>query len=204
MTTPAQPATTPRHARRRAAPAAAARNRQAAQAAKTAPKPKTAPKGGTPQATAALYAGEKAGQAARSAGRAAAQARITPGDRGYQPVLLAEFLAAAAVVVLVPVATGGSDTAKAKGGVSPYAAGDLTQLVAIGAVYFVLALASSGNSGRLSAWLGGLVLLAVLMGKLAHGNLSAVFNAVTPAKDQGAGGKAGDIAGSVLLWDCGR
>ena len=150
-------------------------------------------------AIAVEYGGQAAAAGARKARDQAAfvarNAKVAPGDRAYQPVLLAEFLAAVVVITLVPVATGGSDTAKAKGGVSPYDTGDLRQLVAVGGVYFVLALASSGNSGRLSAWLGGLILIAVLMGKLAHGNLSAVFNTVTP--DQGVGKKAGDIAGSV-------
>jgi hypothetical protein len=108
------------------------------------------------------------------------------GSRGYQPVILAEFLAAVVIVALVPVASGGSDTAKAKNSPSPYDVGDLRQLVAVGGVYFVLALISSGNSGRLAAWLGGLVLITLAMSKLAHGQLSAVFSAASsPPPDQG-------------------
>lgn len=147
---------------------------------------------------------EAGGQAAAAAGRKAKEqasfvarnAKVAPGNRAYQPVLLAEFLAAVVIITLVPVATGGSDTAKAKGGVSPYDTGDLRQLVAVGGVYFVLALASSGNSGRLSAWLGGLVLIAILMGKLAGGNVSAIIKPVTP--DTGIGQQTGDTAAGAV------
>lgn len=147
-----------------------------------------------------VQAGSAAARKAREqASFVARNAKVAPGDRAYQPVILAEFLAAVVVITLVPVVTGGSETAKAKGGISPYDTGDLRQIVAVGGVYFVLALASSGNSGRLSAWLGGLVLIAVLMGKLAHGNLSAVFNATTPPA-QGPGGKdTGPAPETVLL-----
>ena len=106
-------------------------------------------------------------------------ARLTPGSRGYQPVILAEFLAAVVIITLTPIATGGSPAAKAKNSPSPYDTGDLRQLVAVGGVYFVLALLSSGNSGRLSAWFGGLVLLALGLSKVAHGQLSAVFHTVS-------------------------
>jgi hypothetical protein len=106
-------------------------------------------------------------------------ARVFPGDRGYQPVILAEFLAAVVIVTLTPIATGGSPAAQAKNSPSPYDTGDLRQLVAIGGVYFVLALLSSGNSGRLAAWFGGLVLIALGMSKVAHGQLTAAFHTVS-------------------------
>lgn len=125
------------------------------------------------------YAVNAAGAYAGQARHVAASARLTPGGRGYQPVILAEFLAAVVIVAVTPIATGGSETAKAKASMSPYDTGDLRQLVAVGGVYFVLALLSSGNSGRLSAWFGGLVLIALGMSRLAHGNLSAVFNTVS-------------------------
>ena len=172
MTTPAQPDTAPRHARTRAA--AASRNAQAAKAAKSA----SAAKAGAGPQGAALYGAQRAGTAARNVGRTVGQARI-PGDRGYQPVILAEFLAAVVIITLTPIATGGSPAAKAKNSPSPYDTGDLRQLVAVGGVYFVLALLSSGNSGRLSAWFGGLVLLALGLSKVAHGQLSAVFHTVS-------------------------
>jgi hypothetical protein len=94
-------------------------------------------------------------------------------------VILAEFLAAVVIVTLTPIATGGSPAAQAKNSPSPYDTGDLRQLVAIGGVYFVLALLSSGNSGRLAAWFGGLVLIALGMSKVAHGQLSAAFHTVS-------------------------
>ena len=49
----------------------------------------------------------------------------------------------------------------------------MAQLAAVGAVYFILALLSSGNSGRLSAWFGGLVLVVLALGKVASGELKA-------------------------------
>lgn len=143
--------------------------------------------------TGAETGGETGGRvksAASSLGSQAAyvggNARLTPGSRGYQPVLLAEFLAAVVIVALVPVAAGGSPAAKAKGSPSPYDAGDLGQLVAVGAVYFILALASSGNSGRVSAWFGGLVLIGLTIVKLSGGQLGQVFATVSGQKqDQG-------------------
>lgn len=155
MTTPAQPS----FQQQRRAARTAARTRQRAQLASRGAR--VTPEG------AALYAGEKGAQAARSTARTVGQARIPTGDRAYQPVLLAEFLAAVVIVALLPIAAGGSDNAKAKGTPSPYDTGDLEQLVAIGGLYFILALASSGNSGRVSAWLGGLVLLGLAMKKLS-------------------------------------
>lgn len=99
--------------------------------------------------------------------------------RNYQGVIMAEFLAAVVIIVAVPVAEGGSPAAKMKGSISPYDTGDLRQLVAAGLVYFVLALFSSGNSGRLSAWFGGLVLVGLAMNRLAHGEISAVVKTVS-------------------------
>lgn len=167
----------PRHARQRAAPAAAARNRAARQAAvkpKKAPAPKVK---ATPQQMAAGYAADKGAQAARAADRA----RIPTGNRQYQNVILAEFLAAVVLVAALPLATGGSPNAKAKGGLSPYDAGDLRQLLGIGAVYFILALLSSGNRGRFAAWFGGLVLLGIGFAKTAQIKEAAQALAPQPA-----------------------
>ena len=138
--------------------------------------------------SAARRAGQQASYVARNA-------KLAPGDRAYQPILLAEFLAAVVIVAVFPVVTGGSDNAKAKGGLSPYDTGDLKQLVAVGAVYFVLALASSGNSGRLSAWLGGLILIAIGLSKVGHGGISAVF---TPVTSKTGVGKYGETAGGAV------
>lgn len=116
----------------------------------------------------AEQAGAYASAKGRQAGRYAATARIPTGNRQYQGVILAEFLIAVILVAALPIASGGSPNARAKGGVSPYDTGDITQLVAIGAVYFILAIVSSGNRGRFAAWFGGLVLLGIGFVKTAQ------------------------------------
>ena len=79
----------------------------------------------------------------------------------YQPVILAEFVAAILLTAATPMATG------KKAGLSPYAATDVAQLGALTVLYLILALASTGGStaGRISAWIGGLVLLTVGLGE---------------------------------------
>ena len=114
-------------------------------------------------------------QYGRQARQVSQRAQVVPGNRQYQSVILAEFLAAMLLVTLSPVAYGGSPNAKAKGSPSPYDANDLKQLVAVGATYFVLALFSSGGKGRLGAWLGGLILIAIAMSKASQGKLAGVF-----------------------------
>ena len=52
------------------------------------------------------YAAEKGASTARRAGRDAARARIPTGNRQYQGVILAEFLAAVLIVALAPLARG--------------------------------------------------------------------------------------------------
>lgn len=133
-----------------------------------------------------------AGQYGAQAAYVGRNARI-PGDRSYQPVILAEFLIAVVLVAFTPIATGGSPNAKAKQSPSPYDTGDLRQLVAVGAVYFVLSLISSGNRGRISAWLGGLIVIGIGMSKLGKGQLGALVQGITgqqvkpanPADQQG-------------------
>jgi hypothetical protein len=120
---------------------------------------------------------------ARQAREVGGGASVAPGNRNYQAVILAEFLAAVVILTVVPIASGGSPNAQAKGSPSPYDTGDLRQLAAVGMVYFVLALLSSGNSGRLSAWFGGLVLVVLALGKVAQGEISAVTTNLTPPKD---------------------
>lgn len=230
-----------RHARQRARPAAAAANQAAVQAARAqrqrAPRPARQPappptlrqqrqkaiQQGRQQAVrriarstvvtpegAAAYAVGRAGQAGRDVGRA----RIPTGNRRYQGVVLAEFIAAVLIVAVAPLARGGgpippSDTqggslgqiggeinqgvqgalgAAGTGtpggpgsGPSPYGPDDLKQLVAIGMVYFVLALLSSGNSGRLAAWLGGLILIAIGLAETGSGALQAAFSVFQPS-----------------------
>jgi hypothetical protein len=119
---------------------------------------------------------------AQSAGRGAAgsigSAQVTPGGRNYQGVILAEFLLAVVVVAFLPLAAGQPDDGKA--GPSPYRVNDMIQLVAIGAVYFVLALFSSGErSGRVVAWFGGLLTLGILIAKTHSGQLSAAVSGVS-------------------------
>lgn len=112
---------------------------------------------------------------ARAAGRGALRARA-PGNRNYQPVILAEFLAAVLVLALAPVAKGGTDTAKAKGSASPYDTNSLKQLLMVGVIYFILALLSSGkNLGRVSAWFGGLVLVGIGVQQTTSGGFAAVL-----------------------------
>lgn len=126
----------------------------------------------------------------QQAASVARNARVTPGDRGYQPVILAEFLAVVVIITVAPIASGGSPAAQAKGSLSPYDTGDLRQLAAAGMVYFVLALISSGNSGRLAAWFGGLVLIMLALGKVASGEFKATVKNLTPPEVKGRGAEA--------------
>ncbi len=127
--------------------------------------------------------------------------RLTPGSRNYQPAILAEFLVAVLIVTLTPLATGGgepttpTDTPGKSGGVarpSPYHVNDLIQLVAIGGIYFVLALLSSGErTGRIAAWFGGLILIGLLIGKMKKGQVTAaldVLSAPAPPPPPASGG----------------
>lgn len=116
----------------------------------------------------------------RKRGRGALRARL-PGSHSYQPVILAEFLVAVILVAVSPLARGGTAESQAKGSPSPYSTNTLKQLVAIGGVYFVLALlASSRRAGRISAWFGGLVLLGLGFTQLLSGDLQAVFGIFGP------------------------
>jgi hypothetical protein len=100
------------------------------------------------------------------------------GGRNYQGVILAEFLVAVVVVAFLPLASGAPPDGKQ--GPSPYRVNDMIQLVAIGAVYFILALFSSGErSGRVVAWFGGLLTLGILIAKVGSGQLSAAVSGVS-------------------------
>jgi len=126
--------------------------------------------------TAAQIPGQYAGYS-KELGRG----RLTPGGRNYQGIILAEFLAAVLIVAVMPLFSGAPD---GKAGPSPYRVNDITQLAAIGAVYFVLALLSSGErSGRVVAWFGGAVLMGILYKKTASGQLTAAISP-TPTTDQ--------------------
>lgn len=80
----------------------------------------------------------------------------------YQPVILAEFVAAIVLTAATPIASN-----KNQAGLSPYVASDVAQLAGLTILYLVLALVSTGGStaGRLSAWFGGLILLGVGLGE---------------------------------------
>jgi hypothetical protein len=120
------------------------------------------------------------GRSARRAGRGALKARL-PGSHTYQPVILAEFVVAIVIVSVSPVAKGGTQTAQAKASPSPYSTDTLKQLVAIGLVYFVLALlAASRRAGRFAAWFGALVLLGLGLAEFASGDLAAIFGIFKP------------------------
>ena len=126
-------------------------------------------------------------QHARRAGRDFGRARV-PGGRNYQSVILAEFLLAVLVIALAPIAKGGTDTSKAKGSASPYDTNSLKQLLGVGLVYFILALASSGKSlGRFSAWFGGLVLVAIGIQNTVNGGFTALFHMFAPGVGSGLG-----------------
>lgn len=138
------------------------------------------------------YARDRAKRAARSYAGQAQQvgrtAQITPGRRTYQGAILAEFVAAVFIVAITPIATGGSPDAQAKGSGSPYSVNNLRQLVAIGVTYFVLALIPGEQGSRIAAWLGGLVLLVLLMIRVSNGDLTAAAQILAPApKDAGGG-----------------
>jgi len=82
------------------------------------------------------------------------------------------------IIAFLPLASGPPDDGKA--GPSPYRVDDMIQLVAIGAVYFILALFSSGErSGRIVAWFGGLLLVGILIAKTSSGQLSAAVSGVS-------------------------
>jgi hypothetical protein len=131
-------------------------------------------------ADAAAAATVKGREIGGRAARDAARARVPTGNRQYQGVILAEFLTAALIVALAPVARGkaAQDQTAAP---SPYGVDDLKQLVGLGAVYFILALLSSGKWGRLSAWFGGLILILILLGQTESGGLPAIFGIFQPA-----------------------
>ena len=164
MTTPQQP---PFRQQRRAA-RTATRTRQRAQLA-------TKGAAFTPEG-AALAGADIGARAARDAG----QARLPTGNRRYQGVILAEFLVAALIVALAPLARGKAAQDQSSGP-SPYGVDDVKQLAGIGAVYFVLALLSSGKYGRYSAWFGGLVLIAIGLSQTTSGGLPAIFGIFKPA-----------------------
>jgi len=79
-------------------------------------------------------------------------------------VILAEFAGAIILTALTPF------TSKERKGLSPYVPADLFRLVAITLTYFILALLAGANRGtaRVSAWLGGLILIAATLDRAAQ------------------------------------
>jgi hypothetical protein len=120
---------------------------------------------------------EKARSAPRQYASKARRIR-SPGRDRYQTAILAEFLLAAGVVAFLPLATGGPENNPSP---SPYTVNDLTQLVAIAVVYFILALIP-GKGSRWAAWLGLLVLLGIFYKKTATGELSAGLTGIHPGQ----------------------
>ena len=85
------------------------------------------------------------------------------GTTNYETVVLSEFVLAVLLVSATPFAR------KGKQGSSPYEGQDAIQILALGLVYFLLALLASSGGGRarLAAWLGGLILIVVGLGEAA-------------------------------------
>jgi len=114
----------------------------------------------------------------RAAPRSASRPAGKHGYTSYQVVILGEFVAAILLVAATPFAK------RDKPGLSPYAAADMLQLIAITLVYLILALISGANQGtaRASAWFGGLILLTVGLGEAARlAKLLNVFGLAKPA-----------------------
>lgn len=103
--------------------------------------------------------------------------------RPYQAIILAEFVAAELLVSVTPIAT-----RKNQPGLSPYVPRDMTKLLAIGAVFFLLELTSVGGSGKIGAAAGGIILLVVGMNEAA--NIAADLDIFSPAKKKKKGGSS--------------
>jgi len=105
-------------------------------------------------------------QQKRVAGQAARTSR-TAGLRGatdYQKVIAAEFVLAELLVAATPFAT-----KKDQQGLSPYVPRDMTKMLALGFLYFLLELlAIPAGSARFAAWFGGLILIVVGLNEAAN------------------------------------
>ena len=126
------------------------------------------------------------GSAATRTARSAGAQHLTD----YQKVIAAEFVLAELLVAATPVAT-----RKNTPGLSPYQARDMTKLLALGMVYFLLELLSIPQGwGRLMAWFGGLVLLTVGLNEAA--NIASDLNIFgSGASSQGGGSQGGGSQG---------
>lgn len=130
-------------------------------------------------------------------GRRPSGGRKSTGAGRYQPAILAEFLIAMIVIAVPPLAKGGDTTAQAKGSPSPYSTDTMKQLIAAGAVYFILALLSGSQKlGRYAAWFGGLTLLGIGLLQTANGDLTALFKIFGPSN---AGANPAQVAADQPL-----
>lgn len=98
----------------------------------------------------------------------------SPEFHNYQGIILAEFVLAELLVAATPIATRQPSPGSEK--LSPYIPRDMTKMLSIGLLYFLLELSAVGSSkwGRVSAWFGGLILIAVGLNEAA--NVSRVLN----------------------------
>lgn len=81
-----------------------------------------------------------------------------------QKIIAAEFVLAELLIALTPMTSRSNPN-----GLSPYAPRDMTKMLAVGAVFFLLELlAIPAGWGRLMAWLGGLLLLTVGLNEAAN------------------------------------
>ena len=138
-----------------------------------------------PQAVIGYAAGK-----GREAGRDLGRARVPTGNRQYQGVILAEFLAAALIIAVAPLTTGRAHVNE-QGDQTPYGPDEVKQLAAVGLTYFILALLSSGKHGRFAAWFGGLILLAIGLAQQQSGGLAGIFAMFKPSSQSATSGTAG-------------
>lgn len=135
----------------------------------------------------------------------AARQFSSPDFANYQGVILAEFVVAELLVAGTPIATRQNQP-----GLSPYIPRDMTKMLSIGMVYFLLELMAVGNArwGRIGAWFGGLVLLAVGLGEAASvakvldifgTGLSNAANGPSGTDTTGFDGSGGSTAGQNPL-----
>jgi hypothetical protein len=118
-----------------------------------------------------------------------------PEFSNYQGIILAEFVVAELLVAATPIST-----RKNTPGLSPYVPRDMTKLLSIGLVYFLLELLAVGNrgAGRIGAWLGALILLTVGLNEAA--NIATdldVLGGITSKVKKIAGKDPGEGTGGV-------
>jgi hypothetical protein len=133
----------------------------------------------------------KSSRRSREQFRAVQSAHGSPRFSNYQGIILAEFVLAELLVAATPIAT-----RKDQAGLSPYVPRDLTKLLSIGMVYFLLQLLAVGGPGpgRLGAWFGGLVLLSVGLNESANiAKDLQIFSGGSPKQATGTSQKTGTI-----------